>query len=366
MKRFRHNYTNLAIIILNTILIFAIFEISARVALFHLVPESKFLRFKLPDEWPRKSLKLTPHPYLSYSTTPGYINFNNGRKEFVHNSLGFRGDEITKIKKNGVFRIVALGGSTTYTSGTALNSNTYPSLLEKILIDKYHYSNIEVINAGVPGYTSWESLVNFQFRVLDLNPDLIIVYHGTNDTHARLVHPMVYQSDNTGSRKHWENPAIPFWEYSVLARFFARLRIDKPPSENDFTGAITAHNPGPNPMETLRQNPPTYFKRNLSNIIAIAKHKNIKIMFATWASSPNLGYAKLKHYKKGFSEAVEIVQQLGSKNAIPVFEFHKLMPTDSKYWTDGIHVNSKGSLIKAELFAKFIVQKRLIPDALRE
>jgi len=131
VKRFRHYYTNSAIIILNTILIFAIFEILARVALFHLVPESKFLRFKLPDEWPRKSLKLTPHPYLSYSTTPRYINFNNGRREFVHNSLGFRGDEITKIKKNGVFRIVALGGSTTYTSGTALNSNAYPSLLEK-------------------------------------------------------------------------------------------------------------------------------------------------------------------------------------------------------------------------------------------
>ena len=69
-------------------------------------------------------------------------------------------------------------------------------MLEKILVEKYKYENIEVINAGVPGYTSWETLINFQFRVLDIEPDLIIIYHGTNDTHARLVLPKFYQSDN--------------------------------------------------------------------------------------------------------------------------------------------------------------------------
>ena len=218
MKKFRYHYTSLAIIVLNIIFIFTVLELMARFLLYDIVPDSKLLRFKLPDEWPKKNLKLSPHPYLSYYTTPGYTNVNKSREEFKHNSLGYRGPEISKKKKPGIFRIVTLGGSTTYTSGVPLNVLTYPAMLEKILVEKYKYENIEVINAGVPGYTSWETLINFQFRVLDIEPDLIIIYHGTNDTHARLVLPKFYQSDNLGTRKHWENPDIPFWEYSILGR----------------------------------------------------------------------------------------------------------------------------------------------------
>lgn len=41
--------------------------------------------------------------------------------------------------------------------------------------------SFEVINAGVPGYTSAESMINYQLRVSRLKPDLVIIYHGYND-----------------------------------------------------------------------------------------------------------------------------------------------------------------------------------------
>ena len=72
---------------------------------------------------------------------------------------------------------------------------------------------------------------------------------------------------------------------------------------------------------------------------------------------------KQKHYKAGFLEAVKTIKQLGLENYVPVFEFHQYMPKDPKYWIDGIHVNSKGSQVKAELFANFIVKKNLIPES---
>ena len=357
LKRY---YSVFATIMLNTLMLFVVIELVARVVLFNVVPEDKFLRFKLPDEWPKAIMRLQPHPYLSYVTRPNYSFFDGQKRLPTHNSLGFRGSEISKIKEPGVFRIAAIGGSTTYSSGTN-NESTYPLLLEKALRNKYGYQQVEVINAGVPGYTSWESLVNFQFRVLDLNPDLIIIYHGTNDTHSRLVSSSDYRADNTGSRKHWENPVIPFWEHSVALRIFSRLNISSPASERDFTGALTALNLGQNPLQTLILNPLIYFKRNISSLVAIANQNKIKVMFATWASSKlKPGYGNLDYYQKGFSEAINVTIELGEELSVPVFEFHKYMPHDAKYWSDSVHVNKLGSAIKADLFAKYINEVGLI------
>ena len=51
----------------------------------------------------------------------------------------------------------------------------------------YVRDEVEVLNAGVPGYNSWESAIDFQTRVLDAEPDLVVVFFGVNDVHARLV-----------------------------------------------------------------------------------------------------------------------------------------------------------------------------------
>ena len=90
-----------------------------------------------------------------------------------------------------------MGGSTTYSYDIEDFKKSYPDLLEKYL-QKKDFDNIEVINAGGGGWSSWESLINLELRVLDLDPDLVIIYHGINDIHTRLVWPPeVYQGDNS-------------------------------------------------------------------------------------------------------------------------------------------------------------------------
>lgn len=125
------------------------------------------------------------------------------------------------------------------------NDKTFPYQLERILRGDYGNNNVEVINAGVGGYDSWESLINLQFRVLDIDPDLIIVYHGTNDVHTRLVLPDAYQGDNSGRRKQWNPPSISFIEYSLLLRIASRkLGIMNQVSLEDFVNASTFHGAG--------------------------------------------------------------------------------------------------------------------------
>ncbi|MCZ6675152.1 MAG: GDSL-type esterase/lipase family protein [Verrucomicrobia bacterium] len=107
------------------------------------------------------------HPDIGYVLSPGYDD---------HNSLGWRGAEFELEKPAGTWRVVCLGGSTTY--GTTA-STAYPAFLEELLREEG--IEAEVINAGVPGWTSRESRINFELRVLPLDPDLVIIYHGRND-----------------------------------------------------------------------------------------------------------------------------------------------------------------------------------------
>jgi lysophospholipase L1-like esterase len=97
---------------------------------------------------------------------------------------GFRGKQ-PGPKQAGTFRIVCIGGSTTYGHGLA-GEEAWPARLERGLRQKG--IPVEVINAGVPGYGSHQNLLRFQRDILPLHADLVLVYEGWNRTGA-LVDP---------------------------------------------------------------------------------------------------------------------------------------------------------------------------------
>ena len=99
----------------------------------------------------------------------------------TYNSLGLRGDEIKKEKPDNTFRIFAVGGSTTF-GHTALDSETWPALLQQIINEKITGKKIEVINAGINGGTSESGYNLIKNKLLSFDPDLIIMYDGWNDS----------------------------------------------------------------------------------------------------------------------------------------------------------------------------------------
>jgi len=229
-----------------------------------------------------------------------------------------------------------------------------------LLKNEYGYKNVEIINAGVGGYTSWESLINLQFRVLETEPDLIIVYHGVNDVHPRM-RQTPYAADNSGYRKQWQLPPSRFWEQSSFIRVILRwtalsTRIGLPhvvSSEGIDLGIA--------PMDVLQSHPPIYFQRNLINMVAVAHANGIDVVLATWAHSPHLkDYASSDHYIAGFKENNNVVKATAEEHGATLFDFANLMDSDIKYWADGRHVNEEGALLKAQLFASFVDEEGLI------
>ena len=358
--------TEIILPVFSILLTFFLLEFGARLWLRYLTTPEQYDRYVLFTSIDAKDYAWTPHPYLSYFPTPNYE-----KGQTFHNSLGYRNEEFPLEKPSDVFRIVALGGSSTYDVSIKDNDDTFTAQLEELLKEDYGYQDVQVINAGVSGYNSWEILVNLEFRVLDLDPDLVIIYEGTNDVHARMVEPSAYRGDDLGRRQAWQAPRVAIWEHSALLRILSRaMNITRQVSVDDFVSAPTYMSwpfesrlieGNLDPAEILKENPPIYFRRNLENMIAIAKEHDVQILFSTWAHSPNLNdYASEGYYQQGFRENNDVVKEVALSHDIPFFDFAGVMPQEAIYWADGRHVNEAGALMKARLFAEYIHDQGLM------
>lgn len=101
--------------------------------------------------------------------------------EFVINSYGFRGPPVTKEKPGSTFRIICMGDSCTFGEGLGEKELPYPRLLEIMLNETSPGLTCEVINAGVPGYTTIDGIYWLMEGLLDFSPDLVTVLYGWND-----------------------------------------------------------------------------------------------------------------------------------------------------------------------------------------
>lgn len=97
------------------------------------------------------------------------------------NSLGFRGPELEVPKPAGRLRIAFLGGSTTFCAEAPSAELVWPNLMVAGLRRLYPELDVDLVNAGCAGYSTRESLLNLEHRVAPLQPDVIVIYHGTND-----------------------------------------------------------------------------------------------------------------------------------------------------------------------------------------
>ncbi len=119
------------------------------------------------------------HPMLVVSGRPNAILRAAG-KEVVFNARGERGTNVLDLampKPPGRFRIVCEGGSSTFDLLAENNAATWPARLGTLLAGK----DVDVANAGFPGWTSLESLVSLEIRDVEVQPDLVVVMSGVND-----------------------------------------------------------------------------------------------------------------------------------------------------------------------------------------
>ncbi len=84
-------------------------------------------------------------------------------------------------KPAGVLRIIVLGGSTVAGDYSDAPTDTLPSHLAGLLKTAAGGKSIELINAGISGFSSAQELLYLLTELVSYQPDLVIAYDGWND-----------------------------------------------------------------------------------------------------------------------------------------------------------------------------------------
>jgi len=291
-------------------------------------------------------------PFIGYGPSPDHPE---------HNQLGFRNREITIDKPDNVYRIVAVGGSTTYGFGVDAEES-WSFQLEQILHDDYDLPHVEVINTASMGYTTWNSLSNLAFRVLDLEPDLVIVYHSTNDAKVRWVHPDCFdgQSPVRGlSRGIWREQG-PNLGVLVSYRYLGIGRgwVDDPVELNSWIYPVTWTDPScmpPDDMTTadlMDANSSIYFERNMQNIVHLTQANGADILLSTWAYYPDWVESALI---PAYEEQNVIIKDIAAALDTHIVDFMDELPADESYWLrDGEHQSPTGYHEQASYYADIV------------
>lgn len=107
-------------------------------------------------------------------------------REVVHtvNRQGMRGQPFRRDKPPGVLRIACLGDS--YTFGYGVNDEeTWPAALQRLLDDAGLAGPVQILNFAVPAYETEQEVALLKKRVLDFEPDLVLLAWCINDPAIR-------------------------------------------------------------------------------------------------------------------------------------------------------------------------------------
>jgi lysophospholipase L1-like esterase len=123
------------------------------------------------------SLGLSFRPRCQATWDHGQQVGRTDQTTFHTNSLGLRDDE---IENTGAVRILSLGDSCTW--GWAVEQEqAYPQVLQRLLNPQPGTARVRVINAGRPGYTSYQGLVLLRELEPQIRPDVLIISYWFND-----------------------------------------------------------------------------------------------------------------------------------------------------------------------------------------
>lgn len=197
------------------------------------------------------------------------LNTEFKKQKVVTNKIGFRAHEIQEKKKT---RIICLGASPTFGYGVKYE-DTYPFVIENLL--KQNNYDVEVINAGEIGYSSYQGLCLFKKEIIYLKPDIITVSFVINDIDK-------YRFFRSSSL--YDNQLKPLPELVVTMNNFVydlnffklvnKILLSNLSKRMQYYGKNYNNQYNENRRVSLKQ-----YEKNLNAFIDFAENNNIKIVF---------------------------------------------------------------------------------------
>jgi lysophospholipase L1-like esterase len=280
------------------------------------------------------------------------------------NSLGFRGPETTVARPPGTVRVVALGDSVTF--GHKLHV-TYPALLQARLARRPDCrEQIELINAGVPGYQTRFIRDRLAEDVRPLQPDVLLVLAGWNDIY----------SDNPASPAKRLDPHSPFnrlLHVSYAAKALTKLAFDLRPARGEAS---------PTARRLYESFTEPVFRGDYARLLEVADDMRVPVVMLTLPSllgSPDWSRAAARIQFPYYTSSVEMLRLLWDKynqaiRDLAAHDHRRLIdlareiaevPGSERLFADTNHLNPRGTTVLAELLERDLLATGLLPCGAR-
>lgn len=313
----------------------------------------------------RQGWEYLPHPFLQAVPAP------NPAKGI--NSRGFRGNEPVIPKPKGLFRVVLLGGSTSFDPELRYE-DTYGRQLELELGSALAPGQVEVQCAAVSAYNSEHSLIRYAADAIDLDPDVVLVMDSVNDVYLNSFRPFRrdYGTYPGVGPQHLHQGFRDRTHLVDTLGFFARYVLFsdfRRPDEFRADDVV----PDPEP-----------FVRNLRSIVVLGRSRGQRVVLCTLPhrfrlDGPEgdrvLGEAALRNFFNGaplpgfvwFSRYTAVfnnkVRALAAEEGLPVLDFQRDVPPTKDLFIDEIHVTPRGARLEAQLATRLLLENGFVRRA---
>ena len=296
---------------------------------------------------------------------------------------GFRGIADVPVRRTaGTIRVMAIGSSTTFDIGVTADSNAWPARLERLLNAQLAPAKVEVINAGVPGYSALDDLIRLQTDLYRYQPDLIIFYEGHNDLFGTLRRTVDLPQPT--DRPDVVVAATPWAQW--LARH--SLLYDKLLSKGQvLTRVAKGHR-----LRDDRARPATRFdsvladgardfERNVRSFVLVAKSLGLpvvipQLVFAGDTTAAHGGplkqewsqavpYTNTAHVLDGYAQFNRVLRRVAEQESLHFIPTEGFGLQSTSFYAEGdpIHFNDSGARRMAEKLAEALIALKAIPGA---
>ncbi len=243
----------------------------------------------------------------------------------VFNSQGFRGPELAGEKGEGQVRIFTLGDSNTL--GWAGEGGAHwPGDLEAILAAER--PGLAVVNAGVWGYSSYQGLQRLS-RVLEHDPDLVLISFGGNDAHRVARSDREFASTSAAARG--------------LQQWLIRYRLGQ------LVVATVDRASAPSRAEPTARVDLDQYRANLEEMVGRARAAGAEAVLLTRPYEGGLlDGTWWKNFGAEYNLAtVEVAEALGA----PVVDLYSFFKSRERLFSDESHFTDEGHRRAAEIVA---------------
>ena len=286
-------------------------------------------------------------PHVLYARPPGLPGVN---------SLGFNDDEFPLGKTPGTLRIACLGSSTTEGGNPEGHEGSYPRQLQHVLQERTG-GPVEVLNFGMAGWTTAETMVNYFLVVQDYAPDVVVIHEAPNDVDPRRWPG--FRNDYSHFRKPWSGIRYSL-PYRLLVRWsdlFAASQL-RNPAAFDVAAVVTRTPQGPlrDAGDTLPPETAVAFRRNVQTIAEHVRLRGGRVVLATVPYDPQAASAAV--YRNGIDEHNRILRDLAESSGLALADVDargRARPGGTHpFFLDLVHMTQAGNRFKAEVIADAI------------